>query len=311
MEAQAMADPWFKERVRPARISVTINRREWGGAATIRCTDWRLDDWAALAEDQVKHVIYIPGAFADFAQHAPLALLEEGVQRGVPLRVTTVDLPEFGPSRLPPGWAGRMARAGSFEDDATLLQAVVDRVAPGRYTLVGWSTGANQAAIMAAVAPERVEAIELCMPGGFFTQPVLTSLTPRFTWTVLTTLRNSEQRRRMMSDRPVELNLELLVSLYKLPAIVQMIRLLGRDNAVPYAARVRCPVVFILGRHDIVFQRLLAMHDRGELAALFPQAPSVTVHILEEGTHNAFSTHSDEVAALTLDTLTTRVPARD
>ena len=233
------------------------------------------------------------------------------MQRGVPLRVTTVDLPEFGPSRLPPGWAARLARAGSFEADAALLQAVVDRVAPGRYTLVGWSTGANQAAIMAALAPERVDAIELCMPGGFFTQPVLTSLTPRFTRTVLDTMRSSEHRRLLMSDQPLQMNLELLVSLYKLPAILQMIRLLGRDNAVPYAARVRCPVVFILGRNDIVFERLLEMHDRGELAALFPQAPSVTVHILEEGTHNAFSTHSDEVAALTLDTLTARVPARD
>jgi pimeloyl-ACP methyl ester carboxylesterase len=304
-----MGDPWFAERVQEARISVTINRREWGGAARMRCREWRLEDWADLPEDQLKHVIYIPGAFADFAQHAPLALLEAGVQRGVPLRVTAVDLPEYAASRLPPGWAGRLARAGSFEADATLLQAVVDRVAPSRYTLVGWSTGANQAAIMAALAPERVDAVELCMPGGFFTPPVLTSLTPRFTRTTLQSLGNAEHRRRLMSDRPLQMNLELLTSLGKLPAILQMIRLLGQDNAVPYAARVRCPVVFILGRQDIVFQRLLAMHEEGELAALFPQAPSVTVHILEDATHNAFSIHSDEIARLTLDTLTAEVPA--
>jgi hypothetical protein len=51
------------------------------------------------------------------------------------------------------------------------------------------------------------------------------------------------------------------------------------------------------------------MHEEGALAALFPQAPSVTVHILEDATHNAFSTHSDAVAALTLETLTAEVPA--
>ena len=42
-----------------------------------------------------------------------------------------------------------------------------------------------------------------------------------------------------------------------------MTRLLGQANAVPYAARVRCPVVFILGRHDIVFYRLPEMLRRG------------------------------------------------
>ncbi len=298
-----MTDPSFKERVQQARISVTINRREWGGAAMIRCHQWRLADWDTLPDDQVRHVIYIPGAFANFAQHAPGALLAEGLRRGVPLRVTAVDLPEYGESRLPPGWAARLAHSASFEADAALLQAVVDHVAPGRYTLVGWSTGANQAAIMAALAPERVDAVELCMPGGFFTQPVLTSLVPRFTLTTLNTLRSAEHRRMIMSDRPVQMNLELLISLTKLPAILQMIRLLGRANAVPFAAGVRCPVVFILGRRDIVFDRLLQMHAHGELAALFPQAPAVTVHILEDGTHNAFSTQHGDIAALTLDTL--------
>jgi pimeloyl-ACP methyl ester carboxylesterase len=305
-----MADPWFKERVQQARISVTINRHEWGGAAMIRCTDWRLADWAQVPDDQLKHVIYLPGAFANFAQHAPVALLEEGMQRQVPLRVTTIDLPEYGPSRLPPGWAARMARRGTFEDDATLLQAVVDHVAPGRYTLVGWSTGGNQATIMAALAPERVDAIELCMPGGFMNQPVLTRLIPRFTWTTLRTIANAEHRRLVMGDRPLQTNLDLLVGLGKLPATLQMIRLLGQANAVPYAARVRCPVVFILGRQDIVFDYLPGMDERGELAALFPQAPSVTVHIVEDATHNGFSTDSAEVAALTVDTLTTEIPAR-
>src|SRR5689334_6557737 len=100
-----MADPWFKERVQQARISVTVNRREWGGAATIRCEQWRLTDWELIPNDQLRHVIYIPGAFANFARHAPVALLEEGVRRGVPLRVTALDLPEYGPSHLPPGWA--------------------------------------------------------------------------------------------------------------------------------------------------------------------------------------------------------------
>jgi pimeloyl-ACP methyl ester carboxylesterase len=299
-----MADPWFKERVQQARISVTINRPEWGGAAMIRCTDWRLADWANQTDEQVRHVIYIPGAFADFARHAPVVLLEAGMQRQVPLRVTTIDLPEYGPSRLPPGWAARLARRGSFEDDARLLQAVVDHVAPGRYTLVGWSTGANQATIMAALAPERVDAIELCMPGGFMTQPVLTRLTPRFTRTTLRTLGNAEHRRLVMGDRPLQMNFDLLVSLGKLPAILQMIRLLGQANAVPYAARVRCPVVFSRGGRDIVFDHLPGMDERGELAALFPNAPSVTVHILEDATHNGFSTSSDTVAALTLDMLT-------
>ena len=32
------------------------------------------------------------------------------------------------------------------------------------------------------------------------------------------------------------------------------------------------------------------MYEKGELAALFPNAPSVTVHILEDATHNGFST---------------------
>ena len=216
-----MADPWFKERVVQARISVTINRREWGGAARIRGEEWRLDDWAQVPDAQLKHVIYIPGAFANFAQHVPVALLEEGMQRGVPLRVTALDLPEYGPSHLPPGWAARMARHGTFEDDATLLQAVVDQVAPGHYTLVGWSTGGNQATIMAALAPERVDAIQLCMPGGFMTQPVLTSLNPRFTLTTLNTLRNSAHRRLVMGDHPLQMNLDLLVSLGKLPAILR------------------------------------------------------------------------------------------
>jgi pimeloyl-ACP methyl ester carboxylesterase len=141
------------------------------------------------------------------------------------------------------------------------------------------------------------------MPGGFMDQPVLTRLVPRFTLTTLLTLANPAHARLIMGDHPLQQNLDLLVSLAKLPAILQMIRLLGQANALPYAARVRCPVVFILGRRDIVFDYLPGMAERGELAALFPQAASVTTHLLDTATHNGFSTHSDDVAALTLDTL--------
>jgi hypothetical protein len=110
---------------------------------------------------------------------------------------------------------------------------------------------------------------------------------------------------RALAFRPeaVLASLELLGSLGKLPSTMQTIRLLARANAVPFAARVRCPVAIALGRRDIVFDRLPAMHARGELTALFPCAASVAVHLLDEADHNGFATHSAELAAITLETL--------
>jgi pimeloyl-ACP methyl ester carboxylesterase len=293
------------EQVRMARITVTVRRPEWGGPATLHSYDWRLAAWDELPPAQLQHVVYIPGAFGDFAPGAPATLLRAAAQANLPLHVTAVDLPQFQASQLPPGWAGRMARAGSFIDDAHLLQAVLERVAPGRHTIVGWSTGAVQATLLAALAPDRVAAIQLCMPAGFFTQPVLTRLTPRFLRTTLTTRARAAHRPTFLGSQPLQKDLEVLRSMRKLPAILQMIRLLGRDSAVPYAAQVRCPVVFVLARHDIVFDRLIPMSETGQLAAFFPQAPSVTVHILEadDANHNAFSTHQADVAAITLATV--------
>ena len=121
----------------------------------------------------------------------------------------------------------------------------------------------------------------------------------------MTTRSRAAQRQVFLGRQPLAKDLEVLRSLTKLPAIMQMIRLLGRNSAVRYAAQVRCPVVFVLARHDIVFDRLIPMHAAGELAAFFPNAPAVTVHILEaaDANHNAFSTHQAEVAAITLETL--------
>src|SRR5215212_3226939 len=153
-----------------ARITVTVRRPEWGGAARLRCHQWRLADWADRAPAQVRHMVYLPGALADFTPDAPVALLAAAAARGLPLMITVVDLPEFQASRLPPGWARRLGRAASLVDDARLLQAVLAQVAVGPYILVGGSAGANVAAILAALDQERVAALELCMPAGFSTQ---------------------------------------------------------------------------------------------------------------------------------------------
>src|SRR6476661_2482743 len=106
-----MAESSGADEVRMARISVTVRRPEWGGPATIRCYDWRRAAWENLPPEQLRQVIYIPGAFADFAPGAPATLLRAAAQQDLPLHVTAVDLPQFAASRLPPGWAGRMARA--------------------------------------------------------------------------------------------------------------------------------------------------------------------------------------------------------
>lgn len=298
-----MTDPDIMTRVRKARISVTVNRPEWGGAAMVRCHDWRLADWDGVPEDQLQHVVYIPGAFADFAAGAPGALLRAAAARGVPVRLTAIDLPEFQASRLPPGWTRRVREAGDLSAGSQLLLAVLARVASGPHTLVGWSTGAVHATTLAAWAPERVTAILLCMPAGFFPQSALGHLVPTFTRTTLRTLGNPAHRELIQGGRVLELNRELLFSLAKLPAIVQMCGLLATDCSVRYAAQVRCPVGFVLARGDLVFDELIPMAERGALQALFPQAPAVDVHILEEATHNAFSTHSATVAPIILDTL--------
>jgi pimeloyl-ACP methyl ester carboxylesterase len=168
---------------------------------------------------------------------------------------------------------------------------------------VGWSTGAVHATTLAAWAPAEVEAILLCMPAGFFPQSAFGHLIPNFTRTTLTTLGNPVHREMIQGGRALDLNRELLLSLAKLPAIAQMCGLLATDCAVRYAAEVRCRVGFVLARGDIVFDALIPMAERGELQALFPHAPSVAVHILEGANHNAFSTHSAEVAPIILDTL--------
>ena len=299
-----MTDSDVMARVRKARISVTVHRPEWGGAAMVRCYDWRLADWDGVPEDQLQHVVYIPGAFADFAHSAPGALLREAAARGVPVRLTAIDLPEFQASRLPPGWTRRVREAGDLSAGSQLLHAVLARVAPGPHRIVGWSTGAVHATALAAWAPERVKSILLCMPAGFFPQSTFGHLLPNFTRTTLQTLGNPVHRELIQGGRALELNRELLLSLAKLPAIAQMCGLLATDCSVRYAAAVRCPVAFVLARGDIVFDELIPMAERGALQALFPHAPSVNVHILEGANHNAFSTHSAEIAPIILDTVT-------
>ena len=120
--------PELAARVQTARITVTVKKPEWGGAVTIHAHQWRLAEWNDLLPDEVRQVVYIPGAFANFARHAPRMLLRAGVKQGQPLVVTALDLPEYQASRLPPDWAGRLARAGTLVDDTRLLLAVLDRV---------------------------------------------------------------------------------------------------------------------------------------------------------------------------------------
>ena len=47
-----------------------------------------------------------------------------------------------------------------------------------------------------------------------------------------------------------------------------------------------------------MFDPLIAMHARGELAAMFPASPAVTVHILPDANHGAFATQAGQVAPL-------------
>jgi pimeloyl-ACP methyl ester carboxylesterase len=282
---------------------VTVQHPEWAGPARLRGHHWRLADWEDLPPDRVPHVVYIPGLMADYTPDAPLVLLRAAWERAQPVQATVLDLPEYGTTRLPPRWAARLARADSLIDAATLLRLVLDRVAPRGYMVVGGSVGANLATILAAIAPEQVRAVQLCMPAGLYSQPVWAQLVPTVALTALLSFRTPGHRQLALRAEAVQASLELLGSLGKLPATLQTIRLLAQGNAVPFAARVRCPVVVALGGRDLVFDRLPAMHERGELAALFPGAPSVAVYLLDEADHNGFATHSAELAAITLDTL--------
>jgi pimeloyl-ACP methyl ester carboxylesterase len=286
--------------VRRARISVTVRHPEWDGPARLRGHQWRLAEWADLSPERVPHVVYIPGLMADYTPDAPLVLLRAARERGQPVQATVLDLPEYGTTRLPPGWAARLARAASLIDAATLLRLVLDRVAPHGYMVVGGSVGANLATILAAIAPEQVRAVQLCMPAGLYSQPVWTHLVPTVLVTAALGFRTPAHRALAFRPESVGASLALLGSFGKLPSVLQTIRLLARANAVPFAARVRCPVAVALGRRDIVFDRLPAMHAQGELAALFPSAPSVAVYLLDEADHNGFATHSVELAAITL-----------
>jgi pimeloyl-ACP methyl ester carboxylesterase len=284
-------------------MSVTVRHPDWSGSARLRGHQWRLADWDDLAPARVPHVVYIPGLMADYTPDAPLVLLRAAWERGQPVLATVLDLPEYGTTRLPPDWPARLARATSLIDAATLLRLVLERVAPHGYMVVGGSVGANLAAILAAIAPEQVRAVQLCMPAGLYTQPVWTRLVPTVALTAALGFRTPAHRQLAFRPEAVLASLELLGSLGKLPSLVHTIRLLAQANALPFAARVRCPVAVALGRRDIVFARLPAMHARGELTALFPHAASVTVYLLDEADHNGFATHSAELAAITLDTL--------
>ena len=288
--------------VRLARLTVTVARPEWGGAATIHGKQWQRAAWAGRPADEVRQVVFLPGACADMAPRAPGALLAAAARRETPLAVTTLDLPEYAGSRLPPGWGARIARAGSLIDDALLLQAVLDRVVPEPYTLVGWSNGGNLAAIMAAVAPERVQGLVLCMPAGLFDQPVIGHLVPQFALTLLETVLAPADRQAVLNGDPLGRSRDMLLGMARLPELLPVVRLLARANAVPFAARVRCPVTVVLGRHDRVFDRLIDMNERGELVGLFAASPVVRVQILEDANHNGFAAHAAEVAPLILDT---------
>ena len=298
-----MVEAGWAGRVRRARISVTVRHPDWAGSARLRGHQWRLADWEDRSPEQVPHVVYIPGLMADYTPDAPLALLRAAWERGQPVLATVLDLPEYGTTRLPPRWAARLVRADSLIDAATLLRLVLERIAPHGYMVVGGSVGANLATILAAIAPEQVRAVQLCMPAGLYSQPVWARLVPTVALTALLGFRTPAHRQLAFRPESVLASLELLGSLGKLPSTVQTIRLLARDNAVPFAAQVRCPVAVALGRRDIVFDRLPIMHARGELTALFPRAPSVAVYLLAEADHNGFATHSVELAAITLDTL--------
>jgi pimeloyl-ACP methyl ester carboxylesterase len=290
-------------RLRVARITATVQRPEWGGVARLHCHQWRLAEWAGLPEAAVRHVVYIPGLMADFTPDAPIVLLQAAAACGMQVAATVVDLPEYAGSRLPPGWARRMARATSLVDDAQLLQALLEQVAPARYTLVGGSVGANLATILAALAPDQVEAIQLCMPAGFYARPVVTGLIPGVLLTLLQGLRTSGHRELALRQQTFAAIFELLGSLGKLPVTLQAIRLLARANALPFAAQVRCPVVIALGGRDVVFGHLVPMYRNGALAACFPQATSVRVHVLPDADHNGFASHRSDLAAITLDLL--------
>lgn len=298
-----MTDGRWAAQVRRARFSVTVRHPDWDGPARLRGHQWRLAHWEDISPEQVPHVVYIPGLMADYTPDAPLVLLRAAWERGQPVRATVLDLPEYGTTRLPPGWAARLARADSLLDAAMLLRLVLDQVAPHGYMVVGGSVGANLATILAAIAPEQVRAVQLCMPAGLYTQPLWTHLVPTVLVTAALGFRTPAHRALAFRPEAVLASLELLGSFGKLPSVLHTIRLLARANAVPFAARVRCPVAIALGRRDIVFDRLPAMHARGELTALFPAAASVAVYLLEGADHNGFATHSAELAAITLDTL--------
>lgn len=100
------------------------------------------------------------------------------------LRIVAFDLPGFGRSDKP------RARYDT-EFFTSILAAVLDHVAPGRFALCGHSLGGYAAANYAAAYPERVEHLVLIAPAGFLRAA-------RFIYTLL----GSQLARWLFTRRP-------------------------------------------------------------------------------------------------------------
>jgi pimeloyl-ACP methyl ester carboxylesterase len=203
-------------------------------------------------------------------------------------RVIRLDLPGFGLTGASPARDYSEAR-----DVATLVQ-FADRLGLSRFSVIGHSLGGKIAWSLAAVEPERVEALVLIAPDGFATPAqwgtkpydvsavmrLMTYSLPRIL--VREFLGTAFSQPQSVTEPMVDRYHDMLRAPGVRKAILDRADQTVSINPMPYLQRIRAPTLLLWGGND----QMIPSSQAGNYAQVLPRSQTVVLpnlgHVLQE-----------------------------
>jgi len=181
-----------------------------------------------------------------------------------------------------------------YRRDAADMLALMDALGHKRFSILGWSDGANAGTILAALHPERVERLVVFGGNSFLTGEEVSAfdaIRKVSSWSP----RAAEAMRAVYGDELDELWERYVSGLKAIYAA-------GGDVYQSLLAQVRCPTLILHGAKDPLVPLL---HPEG----LHHGIAGSRLHIFPDGKHNIHVRYADDFNAIVMEFLTGQHPS--